>query len=287
VKPARAFYAREALAVAPELIGLHLVHEQGGLRRVGRIVETEAYMGPEDRAAHSSGGRRTARTEVMFGPPGHAYVYLIYGFWNCLNVVTGPRGVPHAVLLRAVEPVAIIEHGTTGTKVAPFGPGSKAPQATFDNRTRGTKVAPFAPGSKEPEATFDYRTWGPGLLCRAMHVDRGLNGADLRAGTLWIERPAGFRAARLGVSARIGVEYAQSWARRPWRFFDRDSPWVSTVTASARRRAVTDPSLLHPKARVRCEELRTPSSEEQDGQGRSGGRGRGGRRAGRGPRSGA
>jgi DNA-3-methyladenine glycosylase len=214
VKPARAFYAREALAVAPELIGLHLVHDQGGVRRVGRIVETEAYMGPEDRAAHSAGGRRTARTEVMYGPPGHAYVYLIYGFWNCLNVVTGPRGVPHAVLLRAVEPVAIIEHGTKVTKVAPFGPGSKAPQATFDNRT-----------------------WGPGLLCRAMQVDRGLNGADLRAGTLWIERPAAFRAARLGTSARIGVEYARSWARRPWRFFDRDSPWVSTVTPSARRRA--------------------------------------------------
>jgi DNA-3-methyladenine glycosylase len=177
--------------VAPELIGLHLVHDQGGVRRVGRIVETEAYMGPEDLAAHSAGGRRTARTEVMFGPPGHAYVYFIYGFWNCLNVVTGRSGVPHAVLLRAVEPIANIRHGT----------------------------------------------WGPGLMCRAMHIDRGLNGVDLRGGTLWIERPARRTMPRLGVSARIGVEYARSWARRPWRFFDRDSPFVSTVTAAARRRA--------------------------------------------------
>jgi DNA-3-methyladenine glycosylase len=160
--------------------------------KVGRIVETEAYMGPEDLAAHSAGGRRTARTEVMFGPPGRAYVYFIYGFWHCLNVVTSPPGVPHAVLLRAVEPLENVER----------------------------------------------RTWGPGLLCRAMHVDCALNAVDLRGKVLWIERPRGRdRVPRIASSPRIGVDYAKAWARRPWRFFDQDSPFVSGLSAAARRRA--------------------------------------------------
>lgn len=180
-KPARAFFARSALKVARELLGMHLVHDDGVSVRRGRIVETEAYLGPRDRAAHSSRGR-TARTEVMFGPPGHAYVYFIYGFWNCLNVVTATEGVPHAVLLRALEPVA----GVTD------------------------------------------KTWGPGLLCRAMDVDRRLNGIDLLGGVLWIERPR--RAARVAIarSTRIGVDYAGEWAGRPWRFYDRASWYVST-----------------------------------------------------------
>jgi len=189
---ARAFFARPALAVAPDLVGLHVVRNVGGALRIGRIVETEAYMGPEDLAAHSARGRRTARTEVMFGPPGHAYIYLIYGFWNCLNVVTAPAGVPHAVLIRAVEPIA----------------GLGAP------------------------------TWGPGLLCRAMGIDRSLNAVDLRGELLRIERPrAGRRAARIGADRRIGVDYARAWAARRWRFFDRDSPFLSTVTPAQRRRA--------------------------------------------------
>ena len=191
-KLARSFYARDALAVARDLLGLYLVHQDGRQRRIGRIVETEAYRGPRDLAAHSARGRRTARTEVMFGAPGHAYVYLIYGFWNCLNVVTATVGVPHAVLLRALEPVANHKHGT----------------------------------------------WGPGLLSRAMGLDRSLNGADLSAERLWIERPRGERrAVRIGRSTRIGVEYSGEWAQRPWRFFDRDSAYVSTLSAAVRRRA--------------------------------------------------
>jgi DNA-3-methyladenine glycosylase len=178
----RAFYARSALVVARELIGMHLVRDDGERVRRGRIVETEAYLGPADRAAHSSRGR-TARTAVMFGPPGYAYVYFIYGFWNCLNVVTARSGVPHAVLLRALEPLD---------------------------------------GLSE-------RTSGPGLLCRAMRIDRRLNGADLLGGKLWLERPPRRQPVRIGRSARIGVDYAGDWAGRPWRFFDRASCYVSTV----------------------------------------------------------
>jgi DNA-3-methyladenine glycosylase len=163
----------------------------GRMRRVGRIVETEAYQGPEDLAAHSSRGR-TARTEVMFGAPGHAYVYLIYGFWNCLNVVTRAAGTPHAVLIRGLEPIENLSGGT----------------------------------------------WGPGLLCRAMNIDRGLNGFDLLGDVLWIERPNGrARKVQIGESTRIGVDYAGDWAKRPWRFFDQESPFVSTVTPAARARA--------------------------------------------------
>src|SRR5690348_10093694 len=174
-KITRDFYARDTLTVARELIGMHLVRADGDTVRRGRIVETEAYQGPEDLAAHSSRGR-TRRTEVMFGPPGHAYVYFIYGFWNCLNVVTGRAGVPHAVLLRALEPLGELSEST----------------------------------------------WGPGLLCRALHIDRRLNGADLRGEALWLEYP-GKRtpAVRIARATRIGVDYAGEWARRPWRFFDR------------------------------------------------------------------
>jgi DNA-3-methyladenine glycosylase len=189
VKLPRDFYARSTLIVARELLGMHLVHDDGGELRVGRIVETEAYQGPHDLAAHSSKGR-TARTDVMFGPPGHAYVYFIYGFWNCLNVVTRAEGTPHAVLLRALEPV-----------------------------------------SNVPD-----RTWGPGLLCRAMNIDRTLNREDLTGERLWIEPPPTRKPVRIARSARIGVDYAGDWAKRPWRFFDRDSAYVSTAPASKRRR---------------------------------------------------
>jgi DNA-3-methyladenine glycosylase len=124
----------------------------------------------------------------MFGEPGHAYVYFIYGFWYCLNVVTAAAGVPHAVLLRALEPVS----GITD------------------------------------------KTWGPGLLCRAMNIDRRLNGADLLGDVLWLERPSGWRRPRITRTPRIGVDYAGDWAKRPWRFFDSVSPYVSTVPARKR-----------------------------------------------------
>jgi DNA-3-methyladenine glycosylase len=188
----RAFFARNSLDLARDLLGMQLVIRRPAGLAIGRIVETEAYQGPEDLAAHSVGGRRTARTEVMYGPAGYAYVYLIYGIWNCLNVVAAKPGIPHAVLLRALEPVA----------------GIAAP------------------------------SWGPGLLCRAFDIDRSHNGLDLRGDELWIQAPKTPRAVRVGTGPRIGVEYAGKWARRPWRFFDRDSPYVSTVSAAARRRVL-------------------------------------------------
>lgn len=175
----RSFYARDTTTVAQELLGKHLVHVVRGTERVGRIVEVEAYLGPHDRAAHSSKGL-TPRTSVMFGPPGHAYVYLIYGMHHCLNVVTEPEGHGSAVLIRALEPVRNI----TG------------------------------------------RTSGPGLLCKALGVDRRLNGADLLGDRLYIA-DAGAEAFRINKRPRVGVDYAGTWARRLLRFYIRGNAHVS------------------------------------------------------------
>ena len=197
-KPPRRFFLEPTLRVARALIGMHLVHaHEGGVQRA-RIVETEAYQGPQDLAAHSARGH-TPRTSVMYGPPGHAYVYFIYGFWNCLNVVTSPPGVPHAVLLRALEPLAGVSERTTG----------------------------------------------PGLLCRALGIDRRLNGVDLLGNVLWLERaPRGTPSPRIARATRIGVDYAGAWAAKRWRFYDAASPYVSTLSAAQRRR------LGHPAVRA-------------------------------------
>lgn len=109
----RKFYSRDTLIVAREILGKMLVHQIEGEKRIGRIVEVEAYLGPNDLAAHTSKGR-TARTEAMFGPPGHVYVYLVYGMHHCMNVVTEPVDTGTAVLLRALEPVENLSDNTNG-----------------------------------------------------------------------------------------------------------------------------------------------------------------------------
>ena len=176
----RTFYDRDTVEVAHALLGKCLVHVDAGVRRVGRIVEVEAYLGPHDLAAHSSKGL-TQRTRPMFGPPGHAYVYLIYGIYHCMNVVTQPEGVASAVLLRALEPV---EH-------------------------------------------VDGRTQGPGLLCRAMHIDKRLNGHDLLSDDFHIADDGYPRKLSIVKRPRIGVDYAGHWAKRLLRFYIGKNPYVS------------------------------------------------------------
>lgn len=183
----RSFYLAPTLTVARRLLGKILVHETADGMAAGRIVETEAYRGPADRAAHSRGGHRSARNEVMYGPPGHAYVYFVYGMHHCVNVVAQPAGVPEAVLIRALEPVDGIE---------------------LMRRRRGLPAAP---------------AWrlcrGPGALCEALGVDRAANGADLVAGRLRVLDGPEVPRTRIARSARIGVAYAGHDAVRPWRFF--------------------------------------------------------------------
>ena len=176
----RHFYDRDTVLVAQELLGKWLVRRTGGRERIGRIVEVEAYLGEHDLAAHSSKGL-TERTKPMFGPPGFAYVYLIYGVHHCLNVVTEGAGNASAVLLRALEPVKNIED----------------------------------------------RTQGPGLLCRAMKIDRRLNAHDLLSDDLFIAQPEVAGKFAVVKRPRIGVEYAQHWAKRRLRFYVKGSPFVS------------------------------------------------------------
>lgn len=176
----RSFYDRDTILVARELLGKQLVHISRGVERIGRIVEVEAYLGPHDLAAHSARGL-TARTKVMFGPPGHAYVYLIYGMYHCLNVVTERAGHASAVLLRAVEPVKNVAG----------------------------------------------RTQGPGLLCRAMHIDLRLNGHDLLSDDLHIAAPRKSEPLAIVKRPRVGVDYAGHWAKRHLRFYLKGNPFVS------------------------------------------------------------
>jgi DNA-3-methyladenine glycosylase len=180
------------LVVARDSIGKILVHETKEGRVAARIVETEAYRGPEDRAAHSYRGRRTTRTEVMYGPPGHAYVFFVYGMHWHVNLVTTRSGEPHAVLIRAVEPL------------------------------EGLELMALRRGLT---ATSRDLTNGPGKVCQAFGIDRAQYGADLCRGPLvLIDGPP---RGRIGRSPRIGVDYAGPWAARPWRFFERENRYVS------------------------------------------------------------
>jgi DNA-3-methyladenine glycosylase len=176
----RAFYERDTILVARELLGKYLVHQARGVERIGRIVEVEAYLGPHDRAAHSARGV-TGRTKVMFGPPGHAYVYFIYGMHHCANVVTEGEGRGAAVLVRALEPVK----------------------------------------------NLVGRTCGPGLLCRAMAIDKRLNAHDLLSGNFFIAASPTAEPFVIMKRPRIGVAYAGTWAKRHLRFYIRGNPFVS------------------------------------------------------------
>jgi DNA-3-methyladenine glycosylase len=191
VKLPRAFYEQTTIDVAKQLLGKYLVRKHPEGETIGRIVETEAYVGPHDLACHASKGR-TARTEVMFGPAGHAYVYFIYGFYNMLNLVTEAKDYPAAVLIRAVEPVTGIEL------------------------------------MKERRKTHALRNLasGPGKLCQAFAVDRTLNGASLNSHVLYVE-DRGESAPKYRATPRIGVDYAGTWKDKPYRFLVRGSDFVS------------------------------------------------------------
>lgn len=183
----RAFYNRPAVEVARALLGTVLVHGSTS----GVIVETEAYLGLQDRAAHSWRGI-TPRTRVMFGEPGHAYVYLIYGMYECLNVVAEPEGSPGCVLIRALEPLEGIPR--------------------MQRRRH--------PGARGIEDLAN----GPGKLTLALGITRRHNGADFTTGPLTIHPPEQREEIQIGVSPRIGIKHCADW---PLRFFIQGSRFVS------------------------------------------------------------
>jgi DNA-3-methyladenine glycosylase len=193
----REFYLRpDVLTVAQDLLGkLLVVSGPKGERVSGKIVEVEAYRGPEDRASHAYGGRRTKRTETMYGSGGVAYVYFVYGMYYQFNVVSNVADVPHAILVRALEPVEGIE--------------------IMRERRHS-----------HPDHNL---TSGPGKLCIAMGIDRSLDGADLLGDRVWLEDFETVSPRSIAKGPRIGIDYAQEWIAKPWRFWIRDNRFVSKI----------------------------------------------------------
>ena len=191
----REFYTRSnVLTVARELLGkLLVVPDQNGQRVSGKIVECEAYRGPHDRAAHSYGGRRTKRTETMYRIGGTVYVFFVYGMYYQFNVVTNVVDRPHAILIRALEPVE-------GLPV-------------MRERRHG-----------QPDHNL---TNGPGKLCLALGIDRSLDSEDLLGNKVLLEDAATIPRSRIATGPRIGIDYAEEWVEKPWRFWIRDNPFVS------------------------------------------------------------
>ncbi|MGE3953720.1 MAG: DNA-3-methyladenine glycosylase [Parachlamydiales bacterium] len=179
--PSSFFEQLDVVAVAERLIGKRLLSRKGGQVTGGIITETEAYRAPEDKASHAYGMRRTRRTETLFGPPATAYIYLCYGIHSLLNIVTGPIGTPHAVLIRALEP------------------------------TEGVEVMEGRRGGKRPLAG------GPGTLCQALGLTTRDDGTPLGK-RLWIEEGPPL-AQTIQSGPRIGIDYAEEWASQPWRFY--------------------------------------------------------------------
>lgn len=191
----KTFYQQDLLTVSKRLLGKTLIHKTDDAVTAGKIVETEAYLGPEDKAAHSSGGRRTPRNEVMYGLKGYAYVYLIYGMYNCINVTAGSvEGKPEAVLIRALEPVEGLELMTKRR-------GALGKQVNLTN--------------------------GPGRLCMAMGISRVQNMLDLTESQLFIEDAPEVAAEDVVASKRVGVDYAGDWKDMPWRFYVKNNLFVS------------------------------------------------------------
>jgi DNA-3-methyladenine glycosylase len=192
----RNFYQKDTIEVAKNLLGKILVHETPEGTTAGRIVEVEAYRGPEDLAAHSSGGRRTPRNECMYGEKGHAYVYFIYGLYFCFNVTAGcVVGKPEAVLFRALEPV-------------------EGEELMFKRRK---VVAGKAPNLAN----------GPSRLCMAMGITKAQNRCDMTAPPLYIKDAPVVPMEDIVETTRIGVDYGKEYKDMPWRFYIKGNRFVS------------------------------------------------------------
>jgi len=199
---ADAFYQRkDVVKIAQDLLGKVLCTHINGSYTSGMITETEAYAGITDKASHAYGGRRTLRNEAMYGPAGHAYVYLCYGIHHLFNVVTYGINEPYAVLIRAVQPLEGIH--------------------TMLLRRHYKVLKPAL-------------TAGPGAMSQALGIHTSHNGSSLQSNLIWIEdRGIKVAKAKLVAASRVGVAYAAADALRPYRFFIKDHPYVSKAKGLA------------------------------------------------------
>lgn len=194
-KLSREFYEQaDALEISKDLLGkILVVPTENGQRVSGKIVETEAYLGEPDKAAHAYKNRRTKRTEILFGSSGHAYIFLIYGIYHQLNIAVGCEGIPFCVLVRGIEPLEGIEI----------------------MRERRGKM-------KDTNLTS-----GPGKLCIAFGIDKTFYGEDLLGKRMWIEDNEEISVNKIATGKRIGIDYAEEYAEKPWRFWVKGNPFVS------------------------------------------------------------
>jgi DNA-3-methyladenine glycosylase len=197
----REFYNRDSVSVSKQLLGKYLVHVVEGEKLIGKIVEVEAYMGPMDKAAHSYNNRRTERVEVMYGGPGFAYVYIIYGMYNCMNIVVEQPGKPQAILLRALEPCE-----------------------GFETMSRFRFNKSYDKLSKRERLGL---TNGPGKLCKALNIDRTHNGEDLCGDKLYLLEGNNEEPFEMISTTRINIDYAEEAKDFPWRFYIKNNPYVS------------------------------------------------------------
>jgi DNA-3-methyladenine glycosylase len=197
----RDFYNRDALTVGKELLGKVLIHETDGITLAAKIVETEAYSGFEDKAAHFYGGKRTPRVEVIYGDPGFSYVYLIYGMYNCFNIVAGGKNDPQAVLIRALEPLEGVQQMALNRFSKPYAELAKREIIGLTN--------------------------GPGKLCKALGIDKSLYGEDLCGSRLYLEDGEQDTAFQIVTAKRVGIDYAEEAKDFPWRFYIKDNRYVS------------------------------------------------------------
>ena len=201
MKLERSFYERNTLIVARELLGCVLVHITPESITKGRIVETEAYMGPKDKGAHSYGGRHTPRMDPLYKTGGFAYIYQLHGYNYCINVVTQKEGTPQAVLIRALEPVEGLE---------------------LMARRRKIDI------SDTKRSKLKNLTNGPSKLCQAMNINTSLNGIDLCGDEIFITNQTGLRSNEEIVAApRINIDYAEEYRDKLWRFLLKGNAFIS------------------------------------------------------------
>lgn len=209
----RNFYTTDGLTLAESLIGKVLVHRVGGVELCGVITETEAYMGVIDKASHSYGGRRTKRTETMYLEGGHAYVYLIYGMYSCMNITASTDGNPEAVLIRAVYPIG----------------GEQSMLDHVRERSR-RKTLPQSVSVLSPSELYSL-TNGPGKLCNAMAIDRRLDKFDMTEGDLFV-RDDGYSVGEILRLPRIGIDYAEEARDFSWRFSVKSENGVPQINST-------------------------------------------------------
>ncbi len=203
----RKFYSQDTIVAAREMLGKHIVRKIGNKTIRGKIVEVEAYIGPEDRASHAYKGKRTPRNEAEYLIGGHIYIYLVYGMYWQLNISTSGDGVPECVLIRALEPISNAEMCVLGSDyLSSYGLGVDKELKNLTN--------------------------GPGKLCRYLKVDKSFYGVDVcTSKDIWLEDKGGkVEKKDIVAASRVGIDYAgQYWAKRKWRFYIKNNPFVSKI----------------------------------------------------------